>query len=543
MTRRPAWPVLGLGMLVSLGVCLHVARGSTYSSDELAWVAGSPSMSFGDAFDPYSGHLVLLSHLVYKFVLETIGSGYLTFRLLSLASVFLAVGLLFVWARRRVDEWIALAPCLVLLFFGSDSAHILQGNGFTVILAVACGMLALVALDRPGGRWDLVACLALCLGVVTYTVALPFVAGAAVLILARADRLRRSWIFLVPAGIYLAWRIWVQATGADLEAGGVDLINLLLLPAWSFQGIGASLAALTGVDFDFNATSEATPGFAGPALAVAFLALLCLRLRREGPGPTFWAVTAVALAMFALQVASWIPGLRLPDSTRYLYPGAFVILLVAFEAGRGIRVPRVAVAAIWIVALAGLGANLTIIRDNGEIYRERAEKVSAQITASTMIHRMGEFAPGPGAKPLASLVETYSPAITEIGPAAGRYGLGIPGDEIAGRPEPTRAQIDSILIGAIGPRLVPIASRPGDCSPAEPVAGSYLADLPPGGAVLEGNRGGTVGIGRFSDRISATVGTLEAGRPALLAIPEDGAETPWKAGMDVPFKVCAAPGS
>ena len=145
---RLAWAALGGAMLVSLAVCLYATRGTTFSGDEMTWVAFSPDTNLRVALEPHSGHLVLVSHLLYKLILETIGGNYLTFRVLTLLMVFASVGLFFAWSARRIGHWLALAPCLVLLFFGTDAGHLLQGNGFTIMLAVACGMGALVALDR-----------------------------------------------------------------------------------------------------------------------------------------------------------------------------------------------------------------------------------------------------------------------------------------------------------------------------------------------------------------------------------------------------------
>ena len=76
------------------------------------------------------------------------GVGYLPFQLLTVAVVVLTAGMFFAYAGRRVGKLAALAPTLVLLVFGSDSGHLLSGNGFTVIGALACGLGALLALDR-----------------------------------------------------------------------------------------------------------------------------------------------------------------------------------------------------------------------------------------------------------------------------------------------------------------------------------------------------------------------------------------------------------
>ena len=62
--------------------------------------------------------------------------------------IAVTVGLLFVYCKRRVGGLAALAPCLVLLVFGSDPLHALLGNGFTVVGSLGCGIGALLAVER-----------------------------------------------------------------------------------------------------------------------------------------------------------------------------------------------------------------------------------------------------------------------------------------------------------------------------------------------------------------------------------------------------------
>jgi len=540
---RLAWAVLGLAMLGSLAVCIYVTRGTTFSADELTWVAFSPDMDLKVALEPHSGHLVLVSHLVYKFLLETIGTGYLVFRLLTLFSVFLAVGLFFVWARRRVGDWLALAPCLVLLFFGSDTGHLLQGNGFTIMLALACGMAALVGLDRDSRGGDLFACAALVLGTITYTVALPFIVGAAVIVLAKEGRWRRSWIFLIPVAVYGAWRIYVLVAGDDFSRGGLDPANILLLPAWTAQSLSGILSALTGLNYNFAGGWIEPTAFAGPTLAVVFMIAIGWRISRGRTSPVFWAVMAIAGAMFISQVLSWIPDIREPGTSRYLYPGALVVLIVAVEAAARYRVSRNVLIAAWLVALAGFGSNLMIIRDSGAALRDRSPLVELQMTAATLVNHAGFFFPGPEAVPLQNQVE--SPAVSIIGSAAEKYGgLGVDGPDIPDQSPSFREGVDKILIDSIDPYLQPMPARekPRDCRPASAFGeGTWLTELPTRGATLTAKRDATLKIWRFADSPSNTVGILKPGRPQVLALPDDGDDYPWKLISDAPFEVCDLP--
>ena len=142
-----AWPIFGA--LASVAVpTTGQGRGQSYSSDELVWLSQSPHLDLGGALDPYNGHLLLVTRLVYKAILETFGAGDLPFRLLTLASVVLMAALFFAYVSRRIGAAAALAPTAVLLLFGSHSGHLITGNGFTVLFSLSCGLGALLMLDR-----------------------------------------------------------------------------------------------------------------------------------------------------------------------------------------------------------------------------------------------------------------------------------------------------------------------------------------------------------------------------------------------------------
>ena len=539
---RITWGLLALATLASLVYCLWVTRGTTFSGDELTWVSLSPTMDLRTALEPHSGHLVLVSHLLYKWILETLGSSYVIFRLLTLITVYLSVWLLFAWGRKRVGDFLALAPCLVLLFFGSDTGHLLQGNGFTIMLAIACGLLALLALERETRGGDLVACLALCLGVITYTVALAFLAAALIAVLISRDRWRRIWVVAIPIAIYLAWRVWVLTGDVDITRGGVEPAYIVLLPVWTFQSLSGILNALSGFHFNFGSGGGWLPPgeMAGPALALIFVVWIGWRISRGGLSSWFWVAMAAAVAMFASQVLSWIPDVREPGTSRYLFPGVVVVLLVAFEAARGYRPDRAAFIAIWAVALTGFATNAAIIKSSGNALRERAPQVKSEVTAATLLDEALPYFPGPSAKPLAELVS--APGIPLVGPAEHEYGgIGYSRAEIASQPDPVRTLIDSVMAQSFGFTLVPHqGGKPAGCETVTAGAdGSATAPVPPGGAVLSSKTGGTVSIRRFSSSVSTTVGDLPPIRPMTLPVPADSDPTPWQIMVQSPrLTVC-----
>ncbi|MCB0828655.1 MAG: hypothetical protein KDB62_07610 [Solirubrobacterales bacterium] len=538
---RLVFGLLGLATLASLVYCLWATRGSTFSGDELTWVTLSPQMDLGQALEPHSGHLVLVSHLLYAWILDTLGSNYVIFRLLTLATVYISVWLLFFWARKRVGDFLALAPCVVLLFFGTDTGHLLQGNGFTIMLAVACGMAALLALERDSRSGDLVACLALCLGVVTYTVVLAFLVGATAAVLLSRRRWSRIWVVAIPIAIYLGWRLWIVVADVGFARGGVEPGYIFLLPSWTFQSLSGILNALSGLHLNFGGSGWLPPGeMAGPTLAVIFVVAIGWRISIGRLTTWFWVAMAVALAMFASQVLSWIPDVREPGTSRYIFPGAFVVLLVMIEAARGYRPNRTAFVAIWLIALTGLATNAAIIKDSGDALRARGPMVRAEVTAATLLGEAFPYLPGPSAKPLSELVS--APGIATILEAEQKYGgLAFSPSELTSQSDPIRIALDSIIAQAYGFTLIPYqGDKPTGCAVAKAGPdGLSTAPIPEKGAILTSKTGGAVTIRRFGSAFSNTVGELPSVRPMTLNVPQDSNPTPWQIAVQTPrFSVC-----
>ena len=506
-------------MLVSLAYCLYATRGSTFTGDEIAWVAFSPDLTFRDSIEPHSGHLIFVTLWLYKAILGTIGSDYLTFRLLTLAMVFSAVTLLFIYSRKRVGDFVALAPCLVLLFFGNDAGNLLQGIGFTIMLAVTLGMVSLLAVERNTRRGDILACAALTLAVISFTLALPFLAGAIVAILLTRERWRRIWVVAIPLLVYLAWRIWLIADNVEITNGEAHLSNLSLLPSWAFQSLSGILSALTGFNYNFQGSNWLPPGeMAGPALALGFLVLIGWRISKVKPSPWIWVPVTIMATLFASQVLGYIPGVRFPGTSRYLFPGAFAVILVTVEAFRGYRFSRALFIAIWLVALCATGDQRELHQDSGRSFRERGPEVKAEVTASVLVNQALPFPPSPKTTSLLDLVSENGIAVTNA--AQDRYGgIGFTEDELLGQDEGLRTHADEVMAPGFGVMLLP---QPGNvatgCERETSRAGSVVIDdLPEGGVLLRSDQAGSVKLRRFGSAFTYDAGQLVPGRvPAPL---------------------------
>jgi hypothetical protein len=540
-------PLLGLAFVASAATILWLNRGTTYWIDSLSWVLLSPDLDLETALRPHEGHFVLVPRLVYKVLLELFGTAYLPLRLVGLAALWACVLAVFAFARKRVPAHVALAPCAVLLFFGSDMLHVLADNAFTVDLALACGVGALLALERQDRRGYVAACVLLCLGILTYTVALAFLAAAAVALLLGADRWRRIWVVAVPAAIYLAWLVWTRQQGVDSGDTGASAENVLLIPSWSFQSLSAVLAALSGLDFDFE--GQGPTALAGTVLALAALAALLWRFSRRAAPATLWVAAAVPFALWSLQALT-ANGFRFPDSPRYLLPGAVAALLLASEAARGVRWSRPALIGLYALAVAGLATNLYLLdRAAGDLRDRYAPQVRVAFGALDVAGRsalprfetptVGEESIIPGGQsPLTfafdRVLEADRSPVAAYRRVAARYGsLGYSVARIEAQDEGLRAQADAVLVAALG--IAPAAGAPaevGQCVLARAGAGGIVAaPLPPGGAVLQAAQpAGELAVRRFADAVAVPLGPVAADTPVVLRVRRDElADRPWVA--------------
>jgi hypothetical protein len=541
--ERVAWIGLGLAMAGAAALILYFSRGLSFTVDELVWFVESPNLDLNTALQPHGGHLTLTARVVYKAMFEVFGASYLPFRLLVVATLLVTVGLFFLYARRRVGGLVALAPCLVLLVFGSDSLHVLNGNGFTVIGALGCGIGALLALERRDTAGDLLACGLLCLGLATYTVALGFVAAVTVAVLLGEDRWRRIWIPVVPTALYAAW--WLWSLDSAINGGDSTAVsNILLFPSKAFEACSAVLGSLTGLD----GVGGALAVQAGPTLTVIAVVALVWRLHRGAVPGALWVVLAIPIVLWSLVS---VAKLRAPSDPRYLFPGAIAVLLVGVEAVRGVRWSEFALGILFAIALGGAATNVWLLKNDGAAYRDGyVAQAKAELTAIEIAGTRAAPSFDPADKlgvdsalffPFAEIRARGAPPTASYLEAARAYGaVGHDESQVPGLPEGGRERVDSVLADALGLKLAPAprpASGPG-CKQVRARGFGVSIPLPRGGALLEAGSGGDVAVRRFASA-SIPVGSLLPGRPAALRVPADAGPVPWSLLTAAsPLRIC-----
>ena len=549
---RLASAAMAVAMAIAFVLILVLSRGTSLSPDELAFFLGSHDLGVNHALEPYGGHLILTSKVLYKVLFEAFGTGYVPFRLLAAGTVLTTAGLLFVYGRRRIGAVAALPPAVLMLFFGSDALHVLAGNSFTVVAPMALGIGALLALDRGDRRGDVLACALLCVAVVTYSTALAVVAGVIVLLLLAPDGRRRLWVPAVPVALYGVWFVWAHVS-ATAKGSSLVLANVLLIPTWCFQSLEAVMAALTGMDYHFASAPAVAP--VGPVLALIAIVALVWSIRRFGAPAALWAVLTIPLVLWSLQaVAADKPG-NFPGSPHYLYPGAVIVLLVAIEASRSLRWTRGLWIGLYAVGAVALATNLALLNDAS---KEARTNTAPQLRAALAGVEIAGADASPGfafaapAKVDPNLPAAFLGAKEELGiqPTAaylasvGAYGhLGYRPGELTEQGSGGRrlapAVTDTVLVSALGLRLRPVppavAARGTSCA-----AGATPYTVPAGGAVVVRRGAGPVRVRRFASAATVPVGGALLA-PVVLRFPRDGAPaTPWHVTADgAAARICA----
>jgi hypothetical protein len=531
--------VLAAAMVVAAGFSLWLGRDTSFSGDELNWIIDTPGLDVDGAVQPHGGgHLILVSRLLYDAIVHVSGVDYLPFRLLTVGTVVLTAGLFFVFASRRIGALAALAPTLVLLVYGPDSTHALQGSGFTVIFPLATGIGALLALEREDRAGDVIACSLLVLGLATYSTGIPFVAGAAVLIMIGSDRWRRAWVFLVPSVLYGAWLLWSNLETAGGAGSQATLSNILLFPSWAWDSLATAGAALVGLGYEFSGRTASPDRLeAGWGAVVAAIALggLAWRLWRGPIQKWLWAMMAIPATLWLIgAVGALGTPLDVPDSTRYLFPGGIAVLLVAVEATRGVRLGPTALVAIYGVAAIALATNIRLLGEGAAGLRDGLALQRAGLTSVELAGgRIGaEFGGEQVGRVLRSTGEGgvasgYLAAVREFGSPA--FSL----SELKAQPEPVRQEADRLLADNLGVRLEQAPGAPTGCREVrgEPGAGTSVA-LPRGGAVLRSPSASEVRLRRFGAAFPAEpVGRLAADVSTSLVVPGDLVPDPWYVGV------------
>ena len=541
-----AWIALA-GLLVAAAAFFYYeTRGTTLWVDEWDWAQNRRGWDLDTFLRPHNGHLSLVPVAIYKLLFATAGlTHYAPYRIVLIAAHLLCVALVFVYASRRVGSYLGVIAAALILFLGPAWQNILSPFQVAWLISLAAGLGALLMLDRGDRAGDIVASALLAVSIASSSLGIAVAVGVALEVLWGRRRWRDAWIVAAPLALYALW--WVPYHDVNAFARH----NIILTPGFVADSAASAVAALAGLEGHGTPDAGVTLLDWGRPLAVAAVALLVWRLTRLGRvPPRVPALLAIALSFWILTALNRAQ-ISAPFAGRYVYVGAFIVVLLAVEVARGVSLDWRAAVLIGAASAAAIVSNIGSLRDGARILRSNAPAAEADLGALEAARPLVK------ARYVATAFPGYPFVVVRAGPyfaAAKSLGsLAATPAEIATKAEDPRRIADTELfnIHRVALQPAPPPRLPGVRPAVDSVAGGTVrgrgpcvsyrpsaviqpgitnsvdVTLPLGGLRLTAEGGpATISVRRFADELRP-VGAVAAATPALLRIAPDLAPQPW----------------
>jgi hypothetical protein len=537
---QPATLLAGAAMLASGILLLHWLGRLTFWRDEWDFLLHRRSWSPSTFLHPFAEQLLAIPTLIYRALVTTFGmDSPLPFQVTAVLLFLLSVGMLFIYVRRRAGEWLALAAILPILFLGPSWDDLLFPFQMALFGSVACGIGALLALERRDRSGDLVAMALLIVSLLFFALGIPFVAAATVELALTRERWRRAYVVVVPT---VMWLLWYAGWGHDAHTF-ISFHNAASSPSYILDGLASSLATLVGLGLALGDYQTGALDWGRPllVLAVGLAGWRLYRLRR--PSGRLLGALVLLLGFWFLTALNTNP-LAPATAGRYQYLGIVLMVLVAAELVRGMEVRRWAVIGILLVAGASALTNVVRLRDAanglaGIAQQQRGGLAALELTRGKVDPGFKLTVQNSGVEYLGALdAGSYFSAIDAYGSPA--YSPA----ELATAPEAGRVAADMVFAAALDVRLTPDqGAHLGPCATSRPGA---PIPVPPGGLLLRTPASGVqASLRRYATQsFPVSLGFLRPGEQELLNITPDSSPRPWALELSGPqAQVCQPSGA
>lgn len=357
------WPIaLALLLLADLLVLLYYGRGLTFFYDEWEFILRDYGGGLHSMLLAHVGNISIFPIASYKILFHLAGlNHYAIYRLVVIALHLLAGALVFAIASRRVGRVPALLASTLILFLGAAWEDLLWAFQVGYMLSIAGGLAAWALMDLNSRRGDIAAMLCLILAAGSSSLGIPVMAGVAIE-LAWRRQFSRWFVVAVPAGLYV---LWYAAYGVSQ----VTHESVLHAPGFAVDLAAAAFGGLAGQGL----------GWGRPLALLALLLLLHVTGRRGASarlagliatGVALWVVTALARSTISP-----------PESSRYIYMGAVVIVLTGVELLAGMRISARAVSLAAPFALLFALSGFALMHAGSENLRTTSQTVTAELGA------------------------------------------------------------------------------------------------------------------------------------------------------------------
>lgn len=530
--RQWSW-ALGTLLALDLVLLLYMGRGLTFFYDEWDFVQHDYGGGVHSLLAAHVGNIALFPVILYKVLFHVVGlNHYAVYRLVVIALHLISGGLIFVLAARRISRVPALLAAALILFLGAAWEDLLWAFQVGYLLSVAGGLATWVLLEREDRLGDVSALVCLIVSVGSSSLGIAIMVGVAAE-LAWRRQWRRGWIVVVPALLYFLWYLGYGESQVTKE-------ELVHAPGYMEDLLAAAFGGLVGRGLDW-----------GRPLALVGVLVLLRRLLRPVPvSPRLVGLVATALSLWLITAAARST-ISPPETSRYVYLGAIVIVLVGVELLRGTWIaPRATVfAAIFVAFFAVTG--LTVMSSGAASLRSTSKTLTAELGALELAasHAPPNYRPDPLRAPQLE-AGPYLHMVRAVGSS--------PADSptaIAASDPLSRGAADTVMIALYAPALRALGTlRPSPLAPAPAVSliagakqaqhgsciqispllphGSLTAELtlPSGGVVIrdEGSTPASLALKRFGDSFDPLSSAAVAHSEGLLSLPLDAAAVAWQ---------------
>jgi hypothetical protein len=371
---RLARPTLVAAVIVSGLLLLHLTRGTSFWADDWTWIATRRGDTVDAFLAPYNGHLSLVPVAIYRLMFAIFGIGsYTPYRALVIVLSLVVAALLFVYARARTGELLALLLAVSMLFLGPGWQDMMWAFQIPWLIVCAAGIVALMLLERRTRRGDAGACALLVLAICSTSLGLAFAIGIAVDLALSRRRWRDAWIVLIPLLLYGIWALHYHPNQIDLTAVTTIPVNLAEAAAAALS----SLAGQSGI-VPFNGTGTSLT-YGWPLLVLALV--LALRHARNALPRARSVSLAVTFVVFAASVSIVHGELASPLSSRYIYVYCLLATLLIAEVARGIRPSRLVQVSLCVAALVAVVSNIGNLRAQSMYIRQSGAVTNGALMA------------------------------------------------------------------------------------------------------------------------------------------------------------------
>jgi hypothetical protein len=529
--RNWRW-ALAVLLIADAVLLLYMGRGLTFFYDDWDFVTHDYGGGIHSLLVAHVGNISLFPIAIYKVLFHLVGlNHYGIFRLVVVVLHLLAAVLIFVLASRRIPRVPALLAMALILFLGAVWEDLLWAFQIGYLLSVVGGLGAWVLLERRDRLGDLGAMACLVVAVGSSSLGIPLIIGVAVELAWQRDW-KRLWVVAIPTLLYIIWYL-------HYGESEVTLNSLINTPGFAADLAAAAAGGLVGRALEW-----------GRPLAVLGLVVLLRQLSRPVP------VSARMVGLIATGVSLWVvtaaarSTISAPETSRYIYLGAVVIVLGGVELLRGLTItPRVtALAAVLVAGCAVTG--LTVLDTGAKSLRSTSKTVTAELGALELAaaHAPAGYQPDPQRAPQI-VAGPYLHTVRAIGSS--------PADSpaaIAAADPVSRAAADGVLLALDAPKLQPpgstqssvlgpapavsalsggTQSRRIGCVQLTPLpAASLVAKLtvPARGVIIHNDGAGPalLAMKRFGEAFDPLPASAPPHSDSRLLPPSDAAVAPWQ---------------